>query len=98
MLPPVRLTLPDPAVAVAVPPQVLFRLFGVATSRLGGKLSLNATPASATALAAGLVMVTVSVDVPFRGMPRGLNALAITGGATTSILAVLLVVPVPPSV
>src|SRR5579859_274414 len=97
MLPPVRLMLVDPATAVAVPPQVLERPFGVETTRPVGSVSLNATPASATALAAGLVMVNVSDVVPFSGIVVGLNALAIEGGATTLMLAEA-VPPVPPSV
>src|SRR5205823_17117 len=98
MLPPVRLMLVEPATAVAVPPQVFDRPFGVETTRPVGSVSVNATPASATVLAAGFVMVKVSVVVPFSGIVVGLNALAIDGGATTISVAVLLVVPVPPSV
>ena len=89
--------MPDPAVAVAVPPHVLPRPLGVATATPLGKPSVNATPCSATVFAAGLVMVKVSVDVPLIGMPLGLKALAITGGATTLMLAEA-VPPVPPSV
>src|SRR5260221_210940 len=91
--------LPLPATAVIVPlPQVPV-MFGVAaTTRPAGRLSVNATPLSATVLAAGLVMVNVSVLVPFNGIEVGLNALAMVGGATTVRGAVLLVVPVPPSV
>src|SRR5579872_4618638 len=36
--------LPDPATAVAVPLQVLLRLFGVATTRPAGNVSVTATP------------------------------------------------------
>lgn len=43
-LAPERLTVEEPAVAVAVPPHVLFRLEGVATTRPAGRLSVNATP------------------------------------------------------
>ena len=39
-----RLMLPDPAVAVAVPPQVLFKALGVATTNPAGKLSVKAIP------------------------------------------------------
>ena len=38
-----------PAAAVAVPPQVLVRLFGVATTKPDGKLSVKARPARAMA-------------------------------------------------
>src|SRR5579859_3613914 len=96
MLPPVRETLADPAVAVAVPPQVLLSPLGVATTRLAGKVSVKATPFSATPFAAGLVMVTVKLLVPFNGMPVGLKAFAMAGGAKTSMLADA-VRPVPPS-
>src|SRR5438874_2050775 len=92
MLPPVKLMLVDPATAVAVPLQVFDNPFGVATTSPVGKVSVNATPVSATVLAAGFVIVKVSVVVPFSGMLVGLNALAITGGATTVRTAVLLVV------
>ena len=98
MLPPVSDKVPDPAVPTAVPPQVLIRLLGVATTRLAGKLSVNATPTDASGLAGGLVIVIVKVLTPFGWMPVGLKALAIVGGPSTFTEAVLLVVPVPPSV
>ena len=47
-VPPVRLTLPDPATAVAVPPHVLFNALGVATTRPAGRLSVKAIPVSAS--------------------------------------------------
>src|SRR5215831_8102232 len=43
-------------------------------------------------------MVKLRVDVPATAMVVGLNDLEIEGGATTVIVAVLLVLPVPPSV
>ena len=97
MLPPVREMLVEPATAVAVPPQVFERPFGVETTSPVGSVSVNATPVSATALAAGLVIVNVSEVVAFKAMPAGLNTLAIEGGATTLMLAEA-VPPVPPSV
>jgi len=97
ILPPVRLILLDPAVAVAVPPQLFVNPLGVATTSPVGNVSVNATPDSATVLAAGLVMVKVSVLVPFTVIVVGLNAFAIEGGATTVMLAEA-VFPVPPSV
>src|ERR1700682_5059776 len=96
IVPPVSVMVPEPAVAVAVPPHVLVNPFGVATTRPTGKVSVNATPFSGTALAGGLVMVIVSEVVPFSGIPVAPNALAIDGGATTSILADA-GPPVPPS-
>src|SRR5712672_60648 len=59
-VPPDRLTDPEPATAVAVPPQVLVSPFGVATTRPAGSVSAKATPVSATTLAAGFVIVNVS--------------------------------------
>ena len=47
-------------------------------------------------LAAGLVMVTVSVVVPPTVTPDAPNATLIVGGASTVRFAVLLAVPVPP--
>jgi hypothetical protein len=98
MLAPVSETLPEPATAVAVPPQVLDSPFGVETTSPAGKLSVKATPASATVFTAGFVIVNVKLVVPFRGTFVAPKAFAIEGGATTSTMAVLLVVPVPPSV
>jgi hypothetical protein len=94
MVPPVRLMLVPPAVAAAVPPQLLVNPFGVETSSPVGSVSLKATPAAATVFVAGLVRVKVSVLVPFNGIEVGLNTLAMEGGLTTVILAVL-VFPVP---
>src|SRR5260370_19921646 len=51
-VPPDSLTVPEPATAVAVPPQQLVRPFGVATTRPAGKLSVYAPPVSATAMSA----------------------------------------------
>ena len=61
-------------------------------------VSLKAIPFSAAVLAAGLVMVKVTVVVPFNGIVAAPKALLIVGGATIFRVAVLLVVPVPPSV
>ena len=79
--------LPEPAVAVTVPPHDPLRPFGVATTRFVGRVSVNATPVSATVLAAGLVMVKVSAETPLGTMAAGTNTLLITGGATTKMLA-----------
>jgi hypothetical protein len=70
---------------------------GVATTIPAGKGSENATPVSATALAAGFVIVMVSEVVALRATAVGLNTFAIDGGATTLIEADA-VPPVPPSV
>lgn len=96
IVPPVSETVPDPAVAVGVPLQVLLNAFGFATTRFAGKLSVNPTPVNPT-VADGLVMVMVIVVVPPTEIAVGLNALVIVGGATTVIVSVA-VPPVPPSV
>jgi len=62
-----------------------------------GRVSVNATPACPTVLAAGLVIVNVSDVVAFRLIADGLNAFAMEGGATTVMLAEA-AKPVPPSV
>ena len=79
---PLRLTLDAPAVAVAVPPQVLFRLGVGATTSPAGRLSVNATP---VILRFWLLLVKVNVRlvVPFSGIVDAPNALAILGGLMT---------------
>ena len=54
---------------------------------------MNATPVSAVAL--GLVSVTVSVLVPLRLIAAGLKALVTAGGEFTVRVAILLTGPVP---
>lgn len=96
-VPPLRTALTVPASAVAVPPQVLARSLGVATTRPAGKLSVNPMPVSDTVLAAGFVIVIVRVLVALGAIPDGLKFLVAAGGATTARLA-LEVLPVPASV
>jgi hypothetical protein len=98
MLPPDRLMLVELAAAVTVPPQVLLTPGVLATCSPFVSVSLNAIPFSAVVFAAGLVIVKVTVVVPFREILAAPNALLIVGGATTVIGAVLLATPVPPSV
>src|SRR6266567_1474226 len=98
MLPPDRLMVVVLAVAVTVPPQVLLTPGVEATCRPFVKVSENAIPFSAIVLAAGLVIVKVSVVVPFTDIVAAPKALLMVGGATIFSVAVLLVVPVPPSV
>jgi len=62
-----------------------------------GSVSVNPTPVNAT-VEFGFVIVKVRLVVPFSGILAAPNDLAIVGGATTVTVAVLLVVPVPPSV
>src|SRR5499425_598189 len=99
---------PVPAVAVTVPPQVLLTPGVAATTNvalpappLTGSVSLNATPLrsplAGVAGLFGLLMVNVTVVVPFSGMLAAPKAFAIVGGATTVTVA-LAVALVPPSV
>jgi hypothetical protein len=95
-VPPERVTVEAPAVAVAVPPHV-FESDGVlATTRPAGKLSVNASPVSAR-LEFGLLTLNVSDVVPFNGRDAAPKALAIDGGLATDKFAVA-VLPVPPLV
>src|SRR5581483_3792474 len=96
-VPPDRLTEPEPAVAVAVPPHVFVKPFGFATTRPAGRLSVNDNPVSAT-LVFGLVMLMVSDVVPFSGILVAPNTLVTVAGEATISVAVLLVAPVPPLV
>jgi hypothetical protein len=82
-------------VVVNVPPHCA--LEDVATVRPAGNVSLKATPLSATVVL-GLVTVKVKVVVPFILMVDAPKLLLTVGGATTVTVAVLDVVPVPPSV
>lgn len=94
--PPVNESEVPPATALTIPPHEFVRPFGVATTSPAGSVSAKATPASATAFAAGLVIANASVLIPLSGIDVGLNAVAIDGGATTVTVAVA-VFPVPPS-
>ena len=73
------------AVVVSVPPQTVD--VASATVRPVGSVSVNATPASGSAFAAGLVIVNVSELVAFSEIVEGLKALAMDGGASTFTLA-----------
>src|SRR5579859_7259744 len=96
-VPPDRLMMPLPAVAVIVPlPQEPVMLGVAATTTPAGKLSVKATPLSALKVS-GLVMVKLSVLLAFNTILVGLNDLVIAGGATTVRLADA-VLPVPPLV
>jgi hypothetical protein len=74
MLPPVRLMLPEPAVAVTVPPQLLVSPFGVATTNPAGNVSVKATPVSVTVFADGFVIANVNAVVPLSTTVVGLKA------------------------
>lgn len=95
-VPPNKLIVLVPAVAVSVPLHVLLVLGAEATCTPEGKVSLKATPVSAKP-GFGLLMLKVTVLVPFSGMLVGENALLMVGGLATTRFAVA-VLPVPPFV
>ena len=95
-VPVARLTEPAPAKAVAVPPQLLVKAGGVATTKPAGRVSVKASPVREV-VPLGLVMVKVSEVVPLSGMVDAPKALVMVGGAATVKLAVA-VFPVPPFV
>jgi hypothetical protein len=81
-----KLTVAVPEVAVAVPPQVFDKPFGLATSRPLGRASLKFTPVKDEPVF-GLVIVKLSVVVLFVKIGFAVNDLAITGGSITVRLA-----------
>src|SRR5450631_1499070 len=85
---PAKLMLPDPAVAVIVPPpQLPVRPFGVEMTRPAGKVSVKPTPVNVVD-ALGLVIVKPSEVEPFNTMLPVPKDFAIVGGtiATTVTL------------
>jgi hypothetical protein len=94
---PARLTLPDPAKAVIVPPpQVPARPFGAATTNPAGNVSVNATPVCAV-VASGLFTTKVKeVDPPSATLaaPKAF----VTAAAVTTAKFADAVFPVPPLV
>src|SRR5438477_643455 len=93
---PARLRLPDPAVAVIVPPpQLPVGPFGVETTRPAGRVSVKPTPVNVEAL--GLVMVKLSEVELFSTMLAVPKDFRIVGGATATPLPVVVteVGPVP---
>ena len=94
-LPPDKLTVPLPAAAAAVPPQVLLT-FGVdATTSPAGKMSVKAIPDRAMVF--GLPMAKLSPVVPFSGIELAPKVFVTDGGLATVRFA-LAVLPVPPLV
>jgi hypothetical protein len=86
-----------PVVVVRVPPHCDV-VAGVVTTTPIGSVSVKATPVRSPAVVVfGLVMVKLRVDIPPLAIVDGVNILDIEGGATTVMVAVLLVPPVPPS-
>jgi hypothetical protein len=95
-VPPARLIEPEPAAAVAVPPQLLVSPLGVATCRPAGRVSVNATPVSAR-FVFGLLMLKVNDVLAFSRMLAAPKVFVIVGGVPTVRFA-LAVLPVPPFV
>ena len=73
-----------PALAAILPVQLPLRLFGVATTRPDGKVSVAETLFNVNA-EFGFANVKVSVVVPFSGILAGLNAFAIVGLTGTGL-------------
>jgi hypothetical protein len=86
-VPPDRLTLELPDVAVAVPPHAFVTLGVPSTTTPDGRLSVKATPVSGSTFALGLVIVNVSVAPPFSAIVDGLKTLAIDGGEVAEAVA-----------
>ena len=84
--PPVRLTLPLPAVAVSVPPHVFVAAGVAATVMPAGKVSLMARPAPAVP-AVRLTILRVSTLVAPGAIVAGLNDFVTAGARSTVRLA-----------
>src|SRR5581483_2384788 len=91
---PVRLIDDEPATAVAVPPQLLLKLFGEATTSPEGNASVNEIPES-DMFELGFLMVKKMETVPFRATLLALKNLLIVGANATLRFADA-VLPVPP--
>ena len=97
-VPPESEKLALPAVAFAVPLQLLVSAFGVATTRPAGRLSVKARPLSEK-VALGLLMVTVSEVVPPTGIEAAPNATVTVGEMVElTVIVALAELPVPPLV
>ena len=93
---PARVTLPDPATAVIVPPpQLPVNPFGVETTRPAGNVSVKPTPVKGLPL--GLVMVKLSVVEPLSGIvpPKAFENVGAAMAATVTLAEA--VPPLPPS-
>jgi len=92
-----RLTLPEPAEAVIVPPpQVPANPFGVATTNPAGSESVNATPVNVDE-EFGLFTTNVSEVEPFNATLAAPNVFVMAGGDATEMFADA-VFPFPPLV
>jgi len=94
--PPDKVTEPEPALAVTLPPQELVVPGVEATTMPAGNVSVNATLFRA-AVELGLVMLSVRVLVPPTATVVGLKLLEIDGGPAT-VSGAEAVLPVPPLV
>lgn len=94
-VPPDKLMLLPPAVALTDPLQPFTTPGVLETTRPAGRLSVKATPVNASPFE--LLILNVTVVFPPTGIAVGLKVLRILGGATTVRLAVD-ELPVPPSV
>jgi len=95
---PARLMDDEPAAAVAVPPQLLLRLFGEATTNPEGSASANEIPESDMP-GFGFSMVKKMEIVPFSATLLALKNLLIVGASAAVTVSVALeVFPAPPSV
>jgi len=81
----VKLTLPEPAVAVTVPPQVFVTPGVAATCSPTGNVSVKL---ASTAITLGLVTLKFTVVVPFTGITLAPKLLVIRSGSRTTIFAV----------
>ena len=81
-LTPVKLTIDDAATAVGVPPHVFESPLGVATTRPAGRLSVKFTPVKVVVVLGLLITNVSAVELPVK-IGFAVNALLITGGATT---------------
>jgi len=80
-----KLTLPLPATAVTVPPQVLVTPGVAATTRFNGKVSVKL---ASTAITLGLVTLKVSVLEAFTATVVGLKLLMMRSGSKITMFAV----------
>ena len=76
---------PEPGTAVSVPPHVLLKPLGVATTNPAGNVSLTLRASKKSAF--GLLIVRVNDVIPPIGIRRSPNAFVMFGGATTKVLA-----------
>jgi len=97
MVPPVSVIRVTLVLVIAREPVLHAEEVAVVAVRPDGNVSVKPTPVRETVFPDGLEMVMVREVVPLSAMLLAPNALEICGGATTVRVAMLLVVPVPPS-